>query len=83
MELIDNMPTCRLAVICTNVLLALVVTGLCLYFPQYLAFVVGRTKYYLLGQDDPEVSMAQSIQQIVASWMWDDPSAHLDSLKEL
>ena len=55
----------------------------CLYLPDHLAFLVGRAKYYLLGQENPEVGVAQSIHQIVASWNWNDTSTRLASLVEL
>ncbi|GJE93985.1 serine palmitoyltransferase small subunit-like domain-containing protein [Phanerochaete sordida] len=64
-------------------LFVLFMTGFCLYFPYHLAFVAGRTKYYLLGQENPEVSVAESIQRLVMSWRWNETSTRVASLVEL
>ena len=63
--------------------LVLFVTGFCFYFPYHLAFIAGRAKYYLLGQDNPEVGVAESIQQLVMSWRWNDTSTRVANWVEL
>ena len=71
------------AVCVTHTLLALFLTGVWLYLPYHLAFVVTRAKYYLLGQENPEVGVAQSIHQLVANWRWNDTSTRFASIVEL
>lgn len=48
-----------------------------LYFPTHLAVVAGRAKYYLLGQENPEATVAESIQRLVASWAWNETSSRV------
>ena len=55
----------------------------CLYLPDHLAFLVGRAKYYLLGQENPDATVAQSIQRLVASWAWNETTTRVASVTEL
>ncbi|EKM53107.1 uncharacterized protein PHACADRAFT_259275 [Phanerochaete carnosa HHB-10118-sp] len=66
-----------------NSFLVLFMTGFCLYFPYHLTFVAGRAKYYLLGQENPEVGVAASIQRLVMSWRWNDTSTRIANWVEL
>lgn len=66
-----------------NSLLVLFVTGFCLYLPYHITFVARRAKYYLLGQENPEVSVAKSIQQLVMSWRWNDTGTRVANWVEL
>lgn len=66
-----------------NTFLVLFVTGFCLYFPYHLAFIAARAKYYLLGQDNPTVGVAQSVQQLVMNWRWNDTSTWVANWVEL
>lgn len=66
-----------------STLLILLATGFWLYFPHHLAFVVGRTKYYLLGQENPDVGVAESVSQLVMNWRWNDTSTRVANWVEL
>ncbi|KIP01632.1 hypothetical protein PHLGIDRAFT_80323 [Phlebiopsis gigantea 11061_1 CR5-6] len=54
-----------------------------LYLPDHIAFVAGRAKYYLLGQENPDATVAQSIQRLVASWSWNETGTRVASVTEL
>lgn len=54
-----------------------------LYLPDHIAFVAARAKYYLLGQENPDATVAQSIQRLVASWSWNETGTRVASVTEL
>jgi len=70
-------------VIVVNTLLVLLVTGLYFYLPTHLTFLVGRAKYYLLGQDNPEVSVAESMRKLVVSLRWNGTGTRVANSVEL